>query len=320
MTTSTGPIEARPPASYGAPQSDVAALPSYQELAAASPLPEDPSQWTAQDIGFASAEPREATLSGIGALQGTRPLADDSDLMPVSVPPPVQVAPAPQPVVQRVPEVQPARDEGGLFAGLLPRVFNPLASRRPQASNGLPAAEAACRKRLKQLGVQFTPKPAVGNGGSCGIAHPVEVHALSGNVKVSPATLLNCQMAVAFAHWVKDELAPAVRKRYLVGIDTIGSMGGYSCRTMNSRRGAPMSEHASGNAIDIGSITLNSGNEILVRKKGFFAFRERSLLKNVRADGCDYFTTILGPGSDANHADHFHFDLRARKSGYRHCD
>jgi hypothetical protein len=127
-------------------------------------------------------------------------------------------------------------------------------------------------------------------------------------------------MAVAFAHWVKDELAPAVRKRYLVGIDTIGSMGSYSCRTMNSRRGAPMSEHATGNAIDIGSITLNSGNEILVRKKGFFAFRERSLLKNVRADGCDYFTTILGPGSDANHADHFHFDLRARKSGYRHCD
>jgi hypothetical protein len=195
-----------------------------------------------------------------------------------------------------------------------------MASRRAQPGNGLPAAEAACRQRLKQLGVQFTPKPAVGNGGSCGIAHPVEIHTLSGNVKVSPATTLNCQMAEAFAHWVQDELAPAVRKRYFVGIDTVGSMGGYSCRTMNSRRGAPMSEHASGNAIDIGSIKLNSGKTIKVRKKGFFAFRERSLLKNVRSDGCGYFTTILGPGSDANHADHFHFDLRARKSGYRHCD
>jgi hypothetical protein len=28
---------------------------------------------------------------------------------------------------------------------------------------------------------------------------------------------------------------------------------------------------------------------------------------------------VLGPGSDRYHKDHFHFDLRARKSGYRHC-
>jgi hypothetical protein len=168
--------------------------------------------------------------------------------------------------------------------------------------------------------VQFTDKPAVGNGGSCGIAHPVEVSALSGGVKVRPATLLNCQMAEAFATWVKNELAPSTRKRYLSGIDTVGSMGGYSCRTMNSRRGAPMSEHSKGNAIDVGSIKLNSGRVIDVSAKGFFAFRERGLLNSVRDDGCKYFNTILGPGSDANHADHFHFDLRARRNGYRHCD
>ena len=89
---------------------------------------------------------------------------------------------------------------------------------------------------------------------------------------------------------------------------------------MNSKRGAPMSEHAKGNAIDVGKITLNSGKEISVQKPGFFSFREKSLLNTVRADSCKYFNTVLGPGSDVHHKDHFHFDLRTRKSGYRHCD
>ncbi|VVT23297.1 Extensin [Rhizobium sp. EC-SD404] len=237
---------------------------------------------------------------------------------PVSAPvaavaPPVAAPPvAAAPVVQQAPEPQ-------RVAGIFPRALNPFArAREPQSS--LPAAEAACRQRLQRLGVQFTDKPAVGNGNSCGIAHPVEVSGLSGGVNVRPATLLNCQMAEAFATWVKNELAPSTRKRYLSGIETVGSMGGYSCRTMNSRRGAPMSEHSKGNAIDVGSIKLNSGRVIDVSAKGLFAFRERGLLNSVRDDGCKYFNTILGPGSDANHADHFHFDLRARRNGYRHCD
>jgi hypothetical protein len=81
-----------------------------------------------------------------------------------------------------------------------------------------------------------------------------------------------------------------------------------------------MSEHASGNAIDVGKITLNNGQAIAVRKPGFFSFREKSLLKTIRHDSCKYFTTVLGPGSDIHHKDHFHFDLRTRKAGYRHCD
>jgi hypothetical protein len=144
--------------------------------------------------------------------------------------------------------------------------------------------------------------------------------ALSGGIKIKPAAKLNCQITAAFAGWVKNELAPSARSRYLSGIASINQLSSYSCRTMNSRRGAPMSEHARGNAIDVGKITLNSGKVIAVREPGFFAFREKSLLKNVRADSCKYFTTVLGPGSDVYHKDHFHFDLRKRRAGYRHCD
>ena len=203
----------------------------------------------------------------------------------------------------------------------LPRAGSPMsvpsAPRSPQA---MPADEVACRSRLRRLGVEFRDVPRIANGPSCGIDYPIELSGLSGGIGVKPAVKLNCEVTEAFALWVKNELAPAARYRYLTGIRTIKPLGGYSCRTMNSRRGNPMSEHARGNAIDVGTFVLKSGREIDVRKPGFFAFREKGLLKAVRSDSCKYFNTVLGPGSDPSHKDHFHFDLRNRKSGYRHCD
>ncbi|WP_417415236.1 extensin family protein [Hoeflea sp.] len=203
-------------------------------------------------------------------------------------------------------------------AGLMPRVTNPMSA--PQWAGGMPAAEKACRNRLKRLGVTYRDLPAISSGKGCSIPYPIEVTELSGGIKIKPAAKLNCQITNAFAQWVKNELAPAARLRYLSGVSEIRQLSSYSCRTMNSKRGAPMSEHARGNAIDVGKITLDNGQAISVRKPGFFSFREKSLLKTVRSDSCKYFTTVLGPGSDIHHKDHFHFDLRTRKTGYRHCD
>ena len=66
-------------------------------------------------------------------------------------------------------------------------------------------------------------------------------------------------------------------------------------------------------------IVLNNEKSINVRRPGFFAFRQRSLLNNVRADACGYFSTVLGPGYDRDHKDHFHFDIKARRNGYVAC-
>lgn len=204
------------------------------------------------------------------------------------------------------------------LAGLMPRISNP--ANKPQWAGGMPATEKACRSRLKQLGVTYKDLPSIASGKGCQIPYPIEVTQLSGGIKIQPAAKLNCQITDAFAQWVKNELAPAARLRYMSGVSSIRQLSSYSCRTMNSKRGAPMSEHASGNAIDVGKITLNSGQSISVKKPGFFSFREKSLLKTVRSDSCKYFNTVLGPGSDIHHKDHFHFDMRARKTGYRHCD
>lgn len=190
---------------------------------------------------------------------------------------------------------------------------------KPSFLGGANRAETACQRQLKRLGVRFElPAPIVGNG-ACGIAAPVKVKSLSGGIDVIPDATLNCPMALAFAKWVKGELASAARVRYLSGIKSIHQMSAYSCRTMNNKVGGRLSEHAKGNAIDIGKINLNNGKTIVVRRPGLFAFREKSLLHSVRAESCKYFTTVLGPGSDRYHKDHFHFDLRQRKTSYRHC-
>jgi hypothetical protein len=40
----------------------------------------------------------------------------------------------------------------------------------------------------------------------------------------------------------------------------------------------------------------------------------------VRGAACMDFSTVLGPGSNASHADHLHLDIIARTSGYRLCE
>ena len=181
-------------------------------------------------------------------------------------------------------------------------------------------SEAACRTRLKRLGVVFKEKPPIHRSASCNIDNPIEVSGFnSGSIAFKPAATLNCQVTETFARWIKGDLQPAARLRYLSGINTIYNAGGYSCRTMNHRRGAKMSEHSRGNAIDVTRIKLNNGKDISVRRPGFFAFREKGLLNSVRSDACDYFTTVLGPGYNPEHANHFHFDLMQRRSGYRAC-
>ncbi|WP_048648011.1 extensin family protein [Nitratireductor soli] len=187
----------------------------------------------------------------------------------------------------------------------------------PGAAAVMPQEEVACRRRLKRLGVAYRDLAPINDGGSCGIDWPVEVSGLSGGIAMSPPATLNCQMAETFARWTKNELAPAARTRYFTGIGKIRQGSSYSCRRIAGTSVA--SEHSKGNALDVMSVELKNGREIDVRKPGFFAFRQRGLLNSVRAEGCDYFTTVLGPGYNYDHRNHFHFDLKGRRNGYRAC-
>lgn len=179
-------------------------------------------------------------------------------------------------------------------------------------ANVMPAEEVQCRKRLQRLGVKYRDIPRIRDSASCGIDWPVEVTSLGHGIRMAPAAKLNCAMAEEAARWVQKDLAPAARTRYLSGVAEIRQMSSYSCRKI--ARSRSMSEHSKGNALDIGAIKLRNGRVIDVHKPGLFAFRERSFLRRVRGEACDRFGTVLGPGYNRDHADHFHLDLKERRN------
>ncbi|MDX8530154.1 extensin family protein [Mesorhizobium sp. VK25A] len=191
-----------------------------------------------------------------------------------------------------------------------PRMDEPMSP-----TEQMPASEIDCRNELKRMGVVYQDIQPI-HEGQCGIDYPVKVTAI-GSVAMKPAATLTCNMAATFAAWTKNELQPAARWRYFSGVKAIHQGSSYSCRNIAGE--GVLSEHGKGNALDVMSIELNNGDDIDVRKPGLFAFRTRGFLNNVRADGCQYFTTVLGPGYNYDHRNHFHFDIKNRKSGYRAC-
>ena len=196
-----------------------------------------------------------------------------------------------------------------------PRVDDPV---EPiEAPAVMSSSEEDCRRDLKRLGVRFQEIEPIHESARCHIDWPVKVSAI-GNVRMRPAATLSCRMAASFARWTRKELVPTARWRYMSGVKTIHQGSSYSCRNIRGSRGTP-SQHSIGNALDVMRIELNNGKDIDVRKPGWFAFRQKAFLNTVRKDGCDYFNTVLGPGYNADHADHFHFDIMPRKNGYVAC-
>jgi hypothetical protein len=89
----------------------------------------------------------------------------------------------------------------------------------------------------------------------------------------------------------------------------IREIASYGCRTRNNH-GVAMSEHAFGNALDVAAFRLADGREIsVVRDWWRGGPAERAFLAAAFAGACVEFYTVLGPGSDPYHSNHFHLDL-----------
>lgn len=177
-----------------------------------------------------------------------------------------------------------------------------------------------CVWRLRALGVEFREEPAIADGGACDIAHPIEVEELAPGVAISPPVTLNCAVTEALAIWLKEVVKPAADE-LLDGAELRGvtQASGYVCRTRYNRPGAKISEHALANAIDVSAITFKSRSPITVKERDDAEAAASRFQKRIREGACEHFTTVLGPGANAAHATHFHFDLKERSNGYRIC-
>jgi hypothetical protein len=145
----------------------------------------------------------------------------------------------------------------------------------------------------------------------CGLDHPFKVSALQdGAVRFNAPYTLDCPMIATLNAWLTEAVQPAARARFGQEVVEIVSMGAYSCRTMNNMPGGQISEHAFGNAFDIGGFRLADGREISIVRDWWRGDEQaRAFLQDVHAKACGHFTTVLGPGSNIFHYNHIHVDL-----------
>lgn len=164
------------------------------------------------------------------------------------------------------------------------------------------------------------PLPAIDGPGMCGMDHPFRVSALAeGNVVVEPAAKLACPVIHEVDLWVQEVVEPAAVAWLGQPVVAISQMSAYSCRGMNGQAGAKISEHAFGNALDVGAFRTADGRWITVKNGWRGTPEERGFLLQVQAGACERFTTVLAPGSNAFHYDHIHVDLMRHAKGRSIC-
>ncbi len=78
-------------------------------------------------------------------------------------------------------------------------------------------------------------------------------------------------------------------------------------------RGAKVSEHGRGKAIDISGFVLADGSRLSIAKD--WRRNNGKMIKAAHKSACGTFGTTLGPGSDGYHEDHLHFDTANYRSG-----
>jgi hypothetical protein len=188
----------------------------------------------------------------------------------------------------------------------------PSGDRRPEpVDRGRPSSAGAilqCRADLAREGVRFKPLPDRTFGNGCSAIGSVQL--LDIGTPVSNLGAMTCPLARQFARWAREALQPAAQAWLGSRVARIESFGTYSCRPVNGRPGARLSEHGRANAVDIGAFVLANGRRITV-KEGWSGSDQdvRRFLRNVHAAGCRRFGIVLGPDSDAFHRDHLHFDM-----------
>jgi len=234
-----------------------------------------------------------------------------SAILPAHATPPTGTPPLPPP---RPPELRGARP-----APTPPS--EPNAPATNERTDG-PISDQECLDRLKTLGVQFETALPTAAKEACTIDTPVRlkrVPSRAGTVQLPDEPVLACRFGERLAHWIGDLVAPVLAGRLSADLKAVRTGPGFECRNRNRAAAGKLSAHATGLAVDIASFELVSGKALPVKSDG--DERGHATVEAVRTAACGWFTTVLGPGSDAAHSDHMHVDILQHGSSerYRIC-
>lgn len=201
------------------------------------------------------------------------------------------------------------RAQNGLIASLRPVFRSRQVEKQARAQRQLLAKGAVCG----DIAIQGEAVGRVpGRIKGCGVENAVRVRAVSG-VGLSQRAVMDCKTAAALKTWLETSAKPSLARKG-GGLKTLNVAAHYACRTRNNRKGAKISEHGRGRAIDISGFRLANGAQVSVLS-GWQAGGYRKELRRMHRGACGPFGTVLGPEADKFHRDHFHFDTARYRSG-----
>lgn len=279
-----------------------------EENTDAVPIPEPDPRVTSEN--------KQPSQRPAGPVQGP-PMPPALEASPQDKAPPKTVPipePNPRTATEKPDEAAPVNETAPADVLPEPMLPDPRSAVRPDPSGKLPPEELACRERLAALGVKFREHAAESDPEGCAIPYPLTVKSLGTDIGLKPEAEMNCAMTEAAARFMKDVVSPAAQAEFGQPLKSITHASAYVCRPRNGTR--KLSEHAFGNALDIGSFTLSDGTMVEVEPTP--PEKPATFLGKVRAAACGPFKTVLGPG-DPDHALHFHFDLAPRRHGGTVC-
>jgi hypothetical protein len=199
-----------------------------------------------------------------------------------------------------------------IMATLLLAACIPSSERRPEplaVDRQAPARQTLqCQADLSREGVRYKALQDREFGAGCTAIGAVQL--LDIGTPVTNLGAMTCPLARQFARWAREAVQPAAQAWLGSRVARVESLGTYSCRPVNSRPGARLSEHGRANAVDVGAFVLADGRRITVLAGWSGADEDvRRFLRAVHAAGCRRFGIVLGPEADAFHRDHLHFDM-----------
>jgi hypothetical protein len=186
--------------------------------------------------------------------------------------------------------------------------------------------DEACLGRLRAAEARFDiPIMPVAARAACTIEVPVRLKSLTTRaravveVHLPEEPVVSCRFAEQLTAWLGHLVAPLIAGRMSADLRAVRTGPGYECRNRNGATNGKLSAHAIGQAIDISGFELSNSKLIPVKPDGDEAMRDA--VNSVRTAACGWFTTVLGPGSDAAHTDHLHVDIAMHGASdrYRIC-
>ena len=203
-----------------------------------------------------------------------------------------------------------------------PEFAAPAKPTEPPAPAPIADPASSCLAKLIAGGATAESTAAPASAGGCGVEAPVRLSSImaeGGAVSLPDRPLLACEFAAVIADYVRLIVAPLGQAMLSAKVAAIETGPGYDCRTQDRIAGAKISAHGHGLAVDFAAITLSDKRRILVERQT--SAEETSYFRAVRTAACGWFTTVLGPGSDAFHANNLHLDieLHGSNASYRIC-